>query len=123
MGIWKEIHDYPDYSVSNTGEIKLWGKSIKRENMRPMRSKDIILKLRVTPLGRGVTLWNNGRCKFFTIKELLYKYFPNGSMSRSADNKRGFRKTNKRNSGPVKDFVPASINNQISSVNKILSQK
>ena len=73
MRVWREIDGFPDYSVSDRGEIKLWGRVDPRNGKY---IKDRILKLRETPRGLGVTLWHKGASEVVVVRELLHRYFP-----------------------------------------------
>lgn len=75
MEIWKEIKGYPNYMVSNMGNVK----SLERiDNNNHPRKEKIIAPIIDNRKGKGyyrVTLCKNGKQKRFQVHRLVYETF------------------------------------------------
>lgn len=69
MEIWKKIDNFPNYMISNLGRVKSL-------NYRGNTKKEVLLTPYKNNEGYlGLNLWNNGKCKHYTIHRLVAQAF------------------------------------------------
>ena len=89
LEIWKNVEDYPNYQISNFGNVKSKGRYVKVEikNQKECLKKEKILKPQIDINGyKYVRLYNGGKWKYFKIHYLVAKTFiPNFNNKPTVD--------------------------------------
>lgn len=76
LEIWKDIQDYPNYQVSNFGNVKSKERYTKAKNNEIIHRKDKILKTQTDTKGyKYVRLYNSNGFKVKKVHRLVAKYF------------------------------------------------
>jgi hypothetical protein len=89
LEIWKDVEDYPNYQISNFGNVKSKGRYVKVEikNQKECLKKEKILKPQIDINGyKYVRLYNGGKWKYFKVHYLVAKTFiPNFNNKPTVD--------------------------------------
>lgn len=89
LEIWKNVEDYPNYQISNFGNVKSKGRYVKVEikNQKECLKKEKILKPQIDINGyKYVRLYNGGKWKYFKVHYLVAKTFiPNFNNKPTVD--------------------------------------
>ena len=87
--IWKDVEDYPNYQISNFGNVKSKGRyvKVKIKNQKECLKKEKILKPQIDINGyKYVRLYNGDKWKYFKVHYLVAKTFiPNVNNEPTVD--------------------------------------
>lgn len=98
MEMWKNIIGYPDYQISNLGNVKSLGFNYFGKNNKKCVSNPKILKLFLNKKNNylGIRLRNNKILKSFTIHRLVaFAFIPNPENKRTVNHINGIRTDNR----------------------------